>query len=381
MRVTVIPTITAYPWGAPGHCMGALVEELADAGHEVQWFVALIDRDHAEVRRLRPRCADFHLLPAAPAISSRLAEWCRRWLPRSGRERCLTDMIDSFDPQHIFINQGGMWCALHRHDLATLLAKRPHAYSLICHLNTERPPFDPRSAPPAASLLAMAKRVFVNSAYMLDLAKSQMATDFPNARHYHLPHRFDFPEPLPWPVHAEARIAFVGRLDAFHKGLDLALCALKELKDEGSPFRFTIYGDGPDREYLCRLVQYLGLGNEVIFAGYAESVHKVWEQNELLFMPSRHEGCAVAMTEAIGFGRPVVATAVGGAPEWIEDGVTGFLAAAPTVSLAANALRRAMSERSRWPEMGQAAHAKFKQTMPERPAKVFLEALSEKLKR
>jgi glycosyltransferase involved in cell wall biosynthesis len=221
----------------------------------------------------------------------------------------------------------------------------------------------------------MAKRVFVNSAYMLDLAKSQMATDFPNARHYHLPHRFDFPEPLPWPVHAEARIAFVGRLDAFHKGLDLALCALKELKDEGSPFRFTIYGDGPDREYLCRLVQYLGLGNEVIFAGYAESVHKVWEQNELLFMPSRHEGCAVAMTEAIGFGRPVVATAVGGAPEWIEDGVTGFLAAAPTVSLAANALRRAMSERSRWPEMGQAAHAKFKQTMPERPAKVFLEAL------
>ena len=289
-------------------------------------------------------------------------------------KRTLADEVNAVAPDHIFVNQGGMLCGLQKM-FAEVLEPRANAYSLVCHLNREGAPRAGAELQQAQQLLAGAKVVFVNSAYMLDLAKVQLARDLPNARHYHLPHRFDFAASLPWPLCPDARIAFVGRLDAFHKGLDLALCALKELKDEGERFRFTLYGEGPDREYLGRLVSYLGLGKEVVFAGYAESVQKVWEENELLFMPSRHEGCAVAMTEAIGFGRPVVATAVGGAPEWVEDGVTGFLAAAPTVSLAADALRRAMSERSRWPEMGLAAHTKFKQTMPDRPTRVFLEAL------
>lgn len=60
MKVTVIPTITAFPWGAPGHCMAALVEELLEAGHKVQWFVAAIDLAHpgfAEGRRESAVCA------------------------------------------------------------------------------------------------------------------------------------------------------------------------------------------------------------------------------------------------------------------------------------------------------------------------------------
>jgi glycosyltransferase involved in cell wall biosynthesis len=374
MKVTVIPTITAYPWGAPGHCMGALVEELLEAGHSVQWFVAPIDLENPEVQTRKARCAWFGVLPPPPPNYLRWLNLRRRlWSSRTGK-KTLADEVNAFAPDHIFVNQGGMLCGLQKM-FAEVLQPRASAYSLICHLNQEGAPRSGAELQQAQQLLAGAKVVFVNSAYMLDLAKVQLGCDLPNARHYHLPHRFNFAAPLPWSNSPDARIAFVGRLDAFHKGLDLALCALKELKAEGKRFRFTLYGGGPDREYLGRLVSYLDLGNEVVFAGYAESVEKVWEENELLFMPSRHEGCAVAMTEAIGFGRPVVATAVGGAPEWVEDGVTGFLAAAPTVSLATNALRRAMSERSRWPDMGRAAHAKFKQTMPERPARVFLEAL------
>jgi glycosyltransferase involved in cell wall biosynthesis len=380
MKVTVIPTITAYPWGAPGHCMGALVDELLDAGHEVQWFVAPIDLDNPEVQRRKVRCARFGVLPPPAPNYLRWAAARRMiWSWRTGK-KTLADEVDAFNPDHIFVNQGGMLCGLQK-SFAEVLQSRAGAYSLICHLNQEGPPLSSAELEKAQDLLSRAKAVFVNSSYMRDLAKIQLASNLPNARHYHLPHRFDFPAPLPWPAEAEAKIAFVGRLDAFHKGLDLALCALRELRNEGLQFRFTLFGDGPDRDYLGRLARYLGLGNEVIFAGYADGVQKVWEENEILLMPSRHEGCAVAMTEAIGFGRPIVSTAVGGAPEWIEEGVTGFLAAAPSVGLVAEALRRAMAKRDSWRQMGEVAHRKFKATMPERPARVFLEALSEKLKR
>jgi glycosyltransferase involved in cell wall biosynthesis len=375
MKVTVLPTITAYPWGAPGHCMGVLVEELIEAGHQVQWFVAPIDREHAEVRDLAPRCSEFHLLPDQPPFFSRFAEWRQRWLPGRRQKPSLVRQVEAFAPRHIFVNQGGMWCALQRPDLSGLLARRANDYTLICHLNVESPAMDTRSVEAAGALFVRARRVFVNSDYMLDLAKIQLASDIPNARHYHLPHRFDFAAPIPWPRSAEARLAFVGRLDTHHKGLDLALCALKELMKEGARFRFTLYGEGPDREYLGQLVRHFGLEDQVVFAGYATRIQDIWEENEILFMPSRHEGCAVAMTEAIGFGRPVVATAVGGAPEWVEDSVTGFLAAAPTVALVAEALRRAISQRNSWRQLGEAAHRKFKATMPPRPAKVFLEAL------
>ena len=374
MKVAVIPTITAYPWGAPGHCMGTLVEELLDSGHEVQWFVAPIDLRHPEVQRLGKRCRLVTPLPTEPP---RYLRWRRTreklWMA-STRYRSLASEVDAFAPEHVFFNLGGTWFGPESL-FAEMLRGQNRNYSLICHLNYERGSVPESEQRYARALLAGAKFVFVNSAYMLQLTELQLAADISNARHYHYPHRFAFEGALAWPVKEQASLAFVGRLDKFHKGLDLALCALKELKGQGAEFRFTLYGDGPDCDYLGQLTRHLGLGSEVVFAGYADSVEKVWAENEILFMPSRHEGCAVAMTEAIGFGRPVVATAVGGASEWIEDSVTGFLAAAPTVALVAEALRRAVLKRDSWRQMGEAAHQKFKVTMPERPARVFLEAL------
>ncbi|MEI6491228.1 MAG: hypothetical protein WCO94_01680 [Verrucomicrobiota bacterium] len=62
MKVCVIPTIRDYPWGAPGHCMGELVQTLLEAGHEVLWFVAPIDWENADVAKLSdPRIADIFL--------------------------------------------------------------------------------------------------------------------------------------------------------------------------------------------------------------------------------------------------------------------------------------------------------------------------------
>jgi glycosyltransferase involved in cell wall biosynthesis len=354
--------------------MGALVEELLEAGHEVQWFVAPIDLAHAEVVRLQARGALVEKLPREPKGYVRAAALRRKIDRVLEGERGLVERVRSFAPDFVYLNQGGTWCGAFGH-FAEVLRDFPGRYAVICHLNQPSAPFSSEVRRKVGEFVDHANRVFVNSSYMLDLAQRQLARDIPNAWHYHLPHRFSFSAPIRWPELVKPQLAFVGRLDVHHKGLDVALEAFARVPRSGQECSLSLYGVGPDREYLEGLADYLGVRDRVIFKGQTSDIEKVWHENEILFMPSRHEGCSVAMTEAIGFGRPVIATAVGGAPEWIKDGATGFLAAAPTVGLVTEALRRAVAERSRWREMGEAAHRKFKATMPDRPATVFLEAL------
>jgi len=374
MKITVIPTITAFPWGAPGHCMGALVEELWEAGHEVQWFVAPIDLGHPEVARLQSRGVVVERLPPEPKGYVRAAALRRKIDSILGGGRGLVERVRNFAPDFVYLNQGGTWCGAFGH-FAEVLRDFHGRYAVICHLNHDQPAFGPESLAHARRLAEHAAAFYFPSLWTRQLAEMQIAQRIEGANAFYYPHRFAFDEPLPPPKSAEPRIAFVGRLDVFHKGLDVALLALAKLKEAGSSFLFSLYGDGPDRPYLESLVEHLDLGECVRFEGYSSNLPTIWHSNEILLMPSRHEGCAVAMTEAMGFGRPVIATAVGGAPEWIEDGGTGFVAAAPTVDLVTEALFRAMAERPRWREMGLAAHAKFKAKMPERPGRVFLEAL------
>jgi len=101
-----------------------------------------------------------------------------------------------------------------------------------------------------------------------------------------------------------------------------------------------------------------------------------WAGHELLLLPSRFEGLAVSMVEAMGFGRPVIRTPYGGCEEWMEDGRNGYVCPAPEVSLLVETLKRALAERERWPEMGRRAHEKVEANLDPDPGRVFLESLS-----
>ena len=171
-----------------------------------------------------------------------------------------------------------------------------------------------------------------------------------------------------------AKIAFVGRLDSYHKGLDIALKALCLIKNQGHKFKFTIFGEGPDLFYLNKLVLNLGLTKDVVFSGYVSDIRKVWIHNEILFIPSRMEGCAVAMTEAMGFGRPAIATAVGG-PSLIKDGVNGFIAEAAETSCVVKALTRALESKSHWHSIRSCAYETIINTIPGNSSDIFLEEI------
>jgi N-acetyl-alpha-D-glucosaminyl L-malate synthase BshA len=91
------------------------------------------------------------------------------------------------------------------------------------------------------------------------------------------------------------------------------------------PARLILMGDGVELEPARHLVAALGLSRRVAFLGPAARVAEVLAQLDLFLLPSEIESFGLAALEAMACGVPVIATRVGGLPEVVEDGETGYL--------------------------------------------------------
>ncbi|MCG2684014.1 MAG: glycosyltransferase [Planctomycetales bacterium] len=88
---------------------------------------------------------------------------------------------------------------------------------------------------------------------------------------------------------------------------------------------FVLFGDGPLRESLERQIAARGLEGKFILAGFRSDLDQFLPHLDLMVLPSFSEGLPNVALESLAAGVPVVATAVGGTPEVIEDGRTGYL--------------------------------------------------------
>jgi glycosyltransferase involved in cell wall biosynthesis len=166
----------------------------------------------------------------------------------------------------------------------------------------------------------------------------------------------------------------MGRLDLGTKGYDLMLEVLATAKWRARPVRLHIFGDGPQRQTLERMAVRMDLPN-VELCGWTDDVVKVWSEHHVCVLPSRQESMPIVLVEAMLAGRPIVATDVGGIREMLTDGVTGFLAAAPTVRFLDAALERAWTARESLAQMGQAAARAARAAVPRDPVGVFAQRL------
>lgn len=130
-------------------------------------------------------------------------------------------------------------------------------------------------------------------------------------------------------------IGSLGRLvDA--KDFAVLIRAVDLLRKEGRDVRLRIAGEGEERAGLERLVAELGLDDVVDLPGM-QPAQEFLSSIDIFAMSSKREGVPVALLEAMACGLPVAATAVGGIPETLEDGVEGLLSAAgDPAGLAAN---------------------------------------------
>lgn len=90
--------------------------------------------------------------------------------------------------------------------------------------------------------------------------------------------------------------------------------------------RLILVGDGPEASTACHLAEELGVRDRVEFVGVVNSVAPILRKANLLLLPSETESFGLVALEAMASGVPVIASDVGGLPEVVEHGVTGFLA-------------------------------------------------------
>jgi N-acetyl-alpha-D-glucosaminyl L-malate synthase BshA len=108
------------------------------------------------------------------------------------------------------------------------------------------------------------------------------------------------------------------------KRVEVALDVFRRIRDRVRA-RLLIVGDGPDRDAVERQASQYALDDEVVFLGEQHDLISLLSISDLFVLPSIQESFGLAALEAMACGVPVVASKVGGLPEIIEDGVTGFV--------------------------------------------------------
>ena len=153
-------------------------------------------------------------------------------------------------------------------------------------------------------------------------------------------------------------ICFVGRLTAA-KGILELIAAFRAVQNTDPAAWLVVLGDGPLRDKLASWVP--ALQGRLILAGPVphERVAEYLNAANVFVLPSHGEGVPVAMLEAMACGLPVVATAVGGIPEVLTDGVMGFLVRPQDLDALTERIGRLLTDAGLRRELGRAARKRI----------------------
>jgi colanic acid/amylovoran biosynthesis glycosyltransferase len=151
------------------------------------------------------------------------------------------------------------------------------------------------------------------------------------------------------------RILTIGRVDAM-KGIVLLLDVLAQLRQRGLRPQLTVVGDGPSRAKAMEMAERAGLGQQVTWIGAVgqDEIRDHYADSDVFCLPSFAEGVPIVLMEAMAMELPVVASAIAGIPELVEDHVSGFLVRPGRADDLADRLARLLEDPSLRAEMGRA---------------------------
>lgn len=140
------------------------------------------------------------------------------------------------------------------------------------------------------------------------------------------------------------------------KRVDVALEVFRRIRGRVRA-RFLIAGDGPVRGDAERQAAESGIDNDVAFLGEQDDLVALLSVSDLFLLPSIQESFGLAALEAMACGVPVVASRVGGLPEILEDGVTGYTCGPDDVEGMADRGVRLLTDRDHHARIAAAASA------------------------
>jgi glycosyltransferase involved in cell wall biosynthesis len=151
-------------------------------------------------------------------------------------------------------------------------------------------------------------------------------------------------------------VGMVANFNRSVKGVSRFLDAVPEIVRTVPSARFLLLGRGKEEKTLREKARDMGIEPYILFAGYRKDIHRCYAIMDVSALTSFSEGLSITILESMRCGIPVVATRVGGNPEVVVDGVTGYLVppgdvaafASRTVELLLDKdLRRRMGEEGR----------------------------------
>lgn len=366
MNITIVSNVTGYRWaGSEELWLATGLRALRD-GHRL---TALLSSDIAKgspVQGLRQAGAT-------------VRTW-RRWLPHR-LERFRQFLHPTFshhrlgNPDIILLSLGSLPGLCYVPGLAQFLTRTRIPFAVLCQFNAECLSFSSSERSSISQILSRAAcNVFV-SEQNRELAARQFAVPLHNTYVIYNPIRTRLESPLPWPNQHIPVLTCVARLETLWKGQDLLIQLLSSLRWRSREWRLQLFGEGPDTGFVKSLAERLGISDRIAFRGYDRDIRSLWADSHLMVLPSRGEGNALAILEAMMCGRPVVTTDVGANCEVLKDEVSGFIADAATPRSFGSALERAWSSRERWQQMGLNAYERARELACRDPAGELLTVL------
>jgi hypothetical protein len=163
------------------------------------------------------------------------------------------------------------------------------------------------------------------------------------------------------------RLALVGRLSP-RKGQDVALDALRLLLEDGHDVNLEFVGDafaGYEEYEQALKGRAEAIGRDrVTFAGFCPEPSRAYERADVILVPSRLEPFGNVAVEGLAAGRPVIASRVGGLPEIVDHGVTGFLVPPDDSIALAEAISALISDHPTAVMMGEAGARTVRERFP-----------------
>lgn len=157
-----------------------------------------------------------------------------------------------------------------------------------------------------------------------------------------------------------ATVGFVGRLSD-QKGVEYLVRAAPIVLAKHPDAKFVVIGDGPERIGLEHLARSLGVAAAIDFAGYQPEPSDGIKRSAVMTIPSIYDPFPLVTLEVMALGRPLVASSVGGIPEAVEDGRTGFLVPPRDPEALGGAIVRLLDSSELRAEMGAAARVRARE--------------------
>lgn len=167
------------------------------------------------------------------------------------------------------------------------------------------------------------------------------------------------------------RLLTVGRL-TFQKAYDIAIDAMKILKDSGQKVRWYVLGEGNQRKALEKKIAMLGLEEDFILAGAVDNPYPYYTQADIYVHATRFEGKSIAIQEAQILGCAIIASDCNGNKEQIVNGQDGILCELTPDGIADSILKLLDDEEKR-KTLGRRASEKNKEQ--EQELRMFLKLL------